>query len=72
MARKKISEVINYEGRKYRYNYTDAMLEWISEGEVIDSIGLSNEYAELALMDYVYAWHEDLEMEIAFEMETLF
>jgi hypothetical protein len=66
MTKKKYSEVINHEGRKFRYNQTDCVLEWLDKKhEVVDSIGLSRDYAELALMDYIFAWNEDINQELA-------
>jgi hypothetical protein len=69
MTKKKYSEIIKIKARKFRYNHTDCLLEWIdSDGEVVDSIGLSRDYAEVALHDYVWAWNEDINEEVSILM----
>lgn len=66
--REQFNTVIEYEGRKYRYNEAEALLEWIGyngeELEVVDVIGLSVENAEADLMGYIAGWHMDINMEL--------
>lgn len=42
------SRVVKREGRRFRYNFTDCVIEWIYKengiDEIIDSIGLSKEH----------------------------
>lgn len=80
MSRELFNTVIKYEGREYRFNEKEALLEWVSfedldeDGEwitldepvVIDCIGVQVEYAEMDLMSYISTWHEQISEESAY------
>jgi len=63
MADKKYSKIIKIQKRSFRYNYEDAVLEWVFNGEVVDSIGLSRKGFETAGESYCQEYYNDIEEE---------
>lgn len=57
-------------GRRYRYNYDDALLEWVvkedGEEEVITSIGLGRENFESDRRGWMLKWDDELSEELAY------
>jgi hypothetical protein len=78
MSKRQFDKVIKHEGRMFRYNSKEAVLEWLTDWEfdedyeavklpkgqynVADSIGLSRENAEADLEGYIFTWNIDIEM----------
>lgn len=66
---KKQSKIYKFEGRSYRYNYEECLLEWVHGKEVVTSIGLSRNEWENGAMYWIETWHMDLEEELFYLMQ---
>lgn len=57
-------------GRRYRYNYDTALLEWIvkenGQEDVMSSIGLGRENFESDRRGWVEMWDDELSEELAY------
>lgn len=73
---KKYSFVHTVEGKDFRYNYTDGLLEFIyfdiasNKIEIIDMIGLSEHSWENDREGYMLVYSNDLDYELNALMET--
>jgi len=78
---KKYSEVVEYEDRKFRYNYEESLLEYVSNRieetsrgeliefdviEVIDEIGLNKRDWEEENMIHIEMWSAKLDEEVSY------
>jgi hypothetical protein len=69
------SKVVKYGKKSFRYNFTDALLEWIhgkdnaeyewKKGDVIDCIGLSREGWKKNSAEYIAQYADEIDEESA-------
>ncbi len=69
----KYSKIVRKSGRKFRYNYERALIEWIDkdengEWEVIAAVGLRKENWENKELrdEYLFAWNVDIDDELRY------
>lgn len=63
------SKVVKRKGRRYRYDYKDAYLQWVDENdEIVDEVGLHKENWENreARNEYIDGWRAELDEELAY------
>lgn len=73
MMNERYSDIYNYHGRIYRYDYKDCYLQWIDNSdeepdkfEVVDEIGLSRENWDNKEVrdEYLAEWAAEIDAEV--------